>query len=138
MRPHDHAGRPRLDRLQGLPSLGRTRRAGQQHNRRSVNRRPGSQERISFRERTEESANPRGVLGRENLRRCQQNRLAARSHDVQHRANGNNRLPTTDISLQQPLHGYLSGEIGGDFVPHRRLSAGQGEGQARIEGLPQG
>ena len=58
MRPHDHTGRPRFDRLQGLSSLGRTRRAGQQHDRRSVDRRPGSQERIRFRERAEEPADP--------------------------------------------------------------------------------
>ena len=58
MRSHDHTGGTRLDRLQGLSSLGRTRRAGQQHNRRSVDRHPGSQERIRFRKRAEEPADP--------------------------------------------------------------------------------
>ena len=69
------------------------------------------------------------MLARQNLGGGHQRGLPARAHGHHGRQRGDHRLATAHVPLQQPVHRLGTGQIGGDFVAHSLLGAGQRKGQ---------
>src|SRR3712207_6922213 len=43
-------------------------------------------------------------------------------------------LARSDLPLQQPVHGLLAGQLGGQLLPHLPLALGEREGQRGVDG----
>ena len=77
------------------------------------------------------------MLGSEYFRGRQQHRLTTCRDDVQHRANRNYGLSTSHITLQQPLHRYVTCKVARDLGADFALPFSESEGQRGVEGLAQ-
>ena len=65
------------------------------------------------------------MLPRQDLGRCHQRGLPARTHRHHRRQRGNDRLAAAHVALQQPVHRLLPRQIGRDLVTYPALRTGE-------------
>ena len=98
----------------------------------------GPAEHASARQWAQERAERGVVLGGEDLGGGEQGRLAAAPDDLQHGAQGHERLAGADVALEEALHGHGRVERGGELGADPLLPGGQCEGQGGVEVGAQG
>ena len=62
---------------------------------------------------------------------------AGRVDDLQHRAQSDDGLAGTDLSLEQPVHGVVAPQVRGDRRPGSLLTKCELKGQRTVEGPEQ-
>ncbi len=88
-------------------------------------------------QRTEQRRQRPVVLLGEHLGGGQQGGLPARVDHRQHGPQRHHRLARAHLTLEQPLHRVVGGQVGEQGRAHLLLAAGQGERQAGVERLEQ-
>ena len=88
-------------------------------------------------ERAEEVRHRPVVLLRENLGRGEQRGLPAGVDDLEHGPHRDHGLARAHLALQQPVHGVVAGQVGGDFGADVALARGERERQPGVEGAGQ-
>ena len=74
------------------------------------------------------------MLGGEDFRGGQQGSLAPGVHYLQHGPQRHDCLAGAHLALQQPVHGAVLGELGGERLADGGLAGGQRERQLPVEG----
>lgn len=131
MRPDDD---PRLggDQVeQCLPPPGRPHGPGEQHHLGGV---LGATEHAALGQLPHHLGDRPVVLLGEHLGGREHRGLTARVDDGEHGAQGHHRLAASDLSLEEPVHRMLRGQVVEDLLGDLQLALGEGEGQLGVEG----